>query len=135
MQNTSITFPGVRPGWLARLAEEEAIDPALPIVDAHHHLWHRPDDPQPCRPLGPGHGGRSTFSPGLRAFGGFLGIGTDRYPLPWNMLKYDVEKGGYVVPLDKERLEGAPRYPHDAVPPYTQEYGRSVDGYCHPYIG
>ena len=22
-------------------------------------------------------------------FGGFLGMGTDRYPLPWSMLKYD----------------------------------------------
>ena len=22
-------------------------------------------------------------------FGGFLGMGTDRYPLPWNLLKYD----------------------------------------------
>ena len=34
-------------------------------------------------------------------FGGFLGMGTDRYPLPWDLLKYDVEKGGYMVPLDK----------------------------------
>lgn len=62
-------------------------------------------------------------------FGGFLGMGTDRYPLPWNLLKYDVEMGGYVVPLDKERLDGAPRYPENDVPPYTPEYGRSVDGY------
>ncbi len=62
-------------------------------------------------------------------FGGFLGMGTDRYPLPWSMLKYDVEKGGYVVPLDKEKLDGAPRYPQNDVPPYTSEYGRSVDGY------
>ena len=28
-------------------------------------------------------------------FGGFLGMGTDRYPLPWNMLKYDTAKDGY----------------------------------------
>ena len=33
-------------------------------------------------------------------FGGFLGLGTDRYPLPWNMLKYDTTKDGYVVNLD-----------------------------------
>ena len=25
--------------WLEEAAEEEAIEPALPIVDAHHHLW------------------------------------------------------------------------------------------------
>src|SRR5687767_12291123 len=43
-------------------------------------------------------------------FGGFLGMGTDRYPLPWNMLKYDTGKEGYVVPLDKDKLEKAPHY-------------------------
>jgi len=62
-------------------------------------------------------------------FGGFLGIGTDRYPLPWNILKYDTAREGYVVPLDKDRLEGAPRYPHDSVPPYTTDYGQRVDQY------
>jgi len=66
-------------------------------------------------------------------FGGFLGMGTDRYPIPWAMLKYDVEKGGYVVPLDKAKLEGAPRYPENEVPAYTSEYGRSVDGHYGPY--
>ncbi len=34
-------------------------------------------------------------------FGGFLGVGTDRYPVPWNLLRYDTDKGGYIVPLDK----------------------------------
>lgn len=32
----------VRPDWLAS-RREAAIEPALPIVDPHHHLWHRPD--------------------------------------------------------------------------------------------
>lgn len=27
--------------WLARQAKEEILDPWLPIVDPHHHLWHR----------------------------------------------------------------------------------------------
>jgi hypothetical protein len=35
----------------------------------------------------------------------FLGMGTDRYPLPWGMLKYDTRLEGYVVPLKKEQLE------------------------------
>jgi len=29
------------PGWLERQAAEDIIDPALPIVDPHHHLWER----------------------------------------------------------------------------------------------
>lgn len=62
-------------------------------------------------------------------FGGFLGIGTDRYPLPWNLLKYDSAMSGYVVPLDKGRLDNAPRYPEGDMPAYTPEYGRRVNGH------
>ncbi|MBC8056033.1 MAG: PRC-barrel domain-containing protein [Rhizobiales bacterium] len=62
-------------------------------------------------------------------FGGFLGMGTDRYPLPWNMLKYDTSKDGYVVPLDKAKLDGAPRYADSDRPMYTDEYGTRVNDY------
>ena len=31
----------VRPEWLAK-RQEEAIEPQLPIVDPHHHMWDRP---------------------------------------------------------------------------------------------
>jgi len=62
-------------------------------------------------------------------FGGFLGMGTDRYPLPWNMLKYDTAKEGYVVPLDKTKLEQAPKYAETEVPDYTTEYGKRVYNY------
>jgi sporulation protein YlmC with PRC-barrel domain len=62
-------------------------------------------------------------------FGGFLGMGTDRYPLPWGKLKYDTSHDGYVVPLDKATLENAPRYPESEVPEYNDEYGRKVYDY------
>lgn len=68
-------------------------------------------------------------------FGGFLGMGTDRYPLPWSMLKYDTSKDGYVVPLDQATLEGAPRYVESEAPNYTADYGRRVhDHYGIPWI-
>ena len=68
-------------------------------------------------------------------FGGFLGIGTDRYPLPWDTLKYEPSQGGYVVSLAKEQLENAPRYAQDTVPEYTDDYGRRVhDFYGVPYL-
>lgn len=63
------------------------------------------------------------------SFGGFLGMGSDHYPLPWNMLTYDTDKGGYVVDLDKERLENAPRYSSESEPTYDRDYGRSVHDY------
>ncbi len=31
------------PAWLAQRPPEPALEPELPIVDAHHHLWHRTD--------------------------------------------------------------------------------------------
>ena len=43
-------------------------------------------------------------------FGGVLGIGEKYYPVPWSLLDYDENKGGYVVPLSKDRLEKAPAY-------------------------
>ena len=59
-------------------------------------------------------------------FGGFLGMGTDRYPVPWSTLKYDTGKDGFVVDIDKSTLEKAPRYAEDTRPEYTEEYGRKV---------
>lgn len=36
-----VTDYPIRPDWLA-LVEEEIVDPARRVVDAHHHLWNRP---------------------------------------------------------------------------------------------
>jgi sporulation protein YlmC with PRC-barrel domain len=62
-------------------------------------------------------------------FGGIFGVGSDYYPLPWDMLTYDTEQGGYVVDIDKETLEGAPRYTADEQPAYDEAYGERVYGY------
>src|SRR5215475_7950778 len=29
--------------WLAKAPSEEILEPELPIIDTHHHLWQRPD--------------------------------------------------------------------------------------------
>ncbi|WP_062732903.1 PRC-barrel domain-containing protein [Sphingobium abikonense] len=63
------------------------------------------------------------------SFGGFLGIGNDHYPLPWSILTYDTDKGGYVIDLDKQVLDNAPRYAADARPDYDEAYGRNVYQY------
>ena len=47
------------------------------------------------------------------SFGGFLGIGDDHYPLPWQSLKYDTKLGGYVTGITQQQLEGAPKYGND----------------------
>lgn len=50
--------------------------------------------------------GRVAYA--VMAFGGFLKIGEHYHPLPWSLLSYDLERRGYVVPLDRETLQGAP---------------------------
>ena len=41
-------------------------------------------------------------------FGGIFGAGERYYPIPWSMLDYSEDRGGYVVPLNKDRIENAP---------------------------
>jgi sporulation protein YlmC with PRC-barrel domain len=55
--------------------------------------------------------GRVAYA--VLSFGGFLGIGTDHYPIPWSELRYDTGQDGYVVGLTKEQLQGAPHYATD----------------------
>ncbi|MBR1271592.1 PRC-barrel domain-containing protein [Bradyrhizobium sp. AUGA SZCCT0222] len=47
------------------------------------------------------------------SFGGFLGIGDDHYPLPWQSLKYDTTLEGYVTSVAPAKIEGAPKYSND----------------------
>jgi sporulation protein YlmC with PRC-barrel domain len=43
------------------------------------------------------------------SFGGFFGAGSEHYPIPWSMLKYDEELGGYITPITKDQLKNAPK--------------------------
>jgi hypothetical protein len=47
------------------------------------------------------------------SFGGFLGIGDDHYPLPWQSLKYDTAVEGYRTGITEKQLKGAPKYGND----------------------
>jgi PRC-barrel domain len=65
----------------------------------------------------------------VMSFGGFLGMGQDQHPIPWNMLNYSEKDGGYVVDLDKDTLTQAPRYSGDEDREYGADYRAEVDGY------
>jgi sporulation protein YlmC with PRC-barrel domain len=43
-------------------------------------------------------------------FGGMLGIGEKYCPVPWSLLDYNEDKGGYVVPLNQDSIKNAPAY-------------------------
>lgn len=72
--------------------------------------------------------GKAAYA--ITSFGRFLGIGDRYHPLPWHALTYDTNMGGYVVDLDRKRLEGAPSYAADETTIWDDPaYGRRVDDY------
>ena len=77
--------------------------------------------------------GRAEYA--ILSFGGFLGIGDKYHPLPWGELKYDTLRGGYVVGLDRSRLEGAPAYAASEVGVWDDTRARAVDTYYGGTIG
>lgn len=65
----------------------------------------------------------------VMSFGGLFGLGHDHYPLPWNVLEFDPDKGGYVVNLDKEKLKEGPNFRAGEEPEFDRDYGRRVYDY------
>jgi hypothetical protein len=72
----------------------------------------------------------------VMSFGGFLGMEDSYHPLPWHVLTYDTGQGGYVVDLDRSRLEGAPTYGSSETPDWSdRRWGKKVHDYygARPY--
>jgi hypothetical protein len=65
--------------------------------------------------------GRVAYA--VMSFGGFLGIGERYHPLPWDVLTYDEEKGGYNIDKTEEQLKGAPHYSREELE--RLDYGES----------
>lgn len=64
----------------------------------------------------------------VMSFGGLFGMGEDYYPLPWKMLDYDPDKGGYLVNMTKDQLDkDAPSYKKGSEPNWTGDFGTRVD--------
>ena len=60
-------------------------------------------------------------------------MGNQYHPLPWSVLKYNAKLGGYVVHLDKRRLEeGAPAYDVGDEPAWGD---RAYESKIHDYYG
>jgi len=71
----------------------------------------------------------------LMSFGGFLGIGESYHPLPWKVLTYDTNMGGYVIDADRSRLERAPRFTSSNMPDWSDRTYRSrIDEYWIPPV-
>ena len=47
------------------------------------------------------------------SFGGFLGLGSEEYTLPWNKLDYDTSLGGFRSDITEDQIRGAPNFYRD----------------------
>ncbi|HEV2746842.1 MAG TPA: PRC-barrel domain-containing protein [Allosphingosinicella sp.] len=65
----------------------------------------------------------------VMTFGGFLGLGTRYYPLPWRVLTYDTRAGGYRIDMTERDLERAPSFDRDSEPSFDRSYGERVHDY------
>jgi len=70
----------------------------------------------------------------VMSFGGFLGIGESYHPLPWRMMTYDPRLEGYVVNIDRARMERAPRYMGSSAPEWDRDYRSRIDEYWVPTV-
>jgi PRC-barrel domain len=50
----------------------------------------------------------------VMSFGGFMGLGHSHYPLPWDALKYDSEREGYITNVTEDQLKDAPEFSDDS---------------------
>jgi hypothetical protein len=62
----------------------------------------------------------------VMTYGGFLGMGTRYYPLPWDILTYDTRLGGYHVEMAERDLERAPSFDRASEPEFDRSYGNRV---------
>lgn len=49
----------------------------------------------------------------VMSFGGFLGLGESRRPIPWESLKYNEDLDAYELNINEDQLRTAPEYTDD----------------------
>ncbi len=68
--------------------------------------------------------GRVAYA--VMSFGGTWGFGTSLFPLPWPLLDFDEQKGGYRLEISKEEMADAPRFQPNDDPEFSPEYRRRI---------
>ncbi|MDT4795580.1 PRC-barrel domain protein [compost metagenome] len=75
---------------------------------------------------------RGQIAYAVLSFGGFLGVGTKMFAVPWSALTLDTVRKSFVLGIDREQLEAAPGFDHDHWPSMAdQQWATSI----HEYYG
>lgn len=62
-------------------------------------------------------------------FGGFLGIGSKYFAIPWSELRLDPDNKNFILNRDKEFLKNAPGFDKDHWPGTNTDYYKDTDTY------
>ncbi len=62
-------------------------------------------------------------------FGGFLGIGSKYFAIPWQELRLDAENKNFILNRDKDFLKSAPGFDKDQWPGTNSNYYSDTDTY------
>jgi hypothetical protein len=65
----------------------------------------------------------------VMSFGGFLGIGSDFYPLPWDQLTYNPKLDAYELDMSDEQLRKAPKFAKGSAGDWSAEEGKRISDY------
>lgn len=68
----------------------------------------------------------------VMSFGGFLGLGSEEFTIPWSKLKYDTHLGGYRTDITEEQVRGSPTFYRDQAYDWTD---RNRERELHDYWG
>ena len=64
------------------------------------------------------------------SFGGFLGIGSKLFAVPWTALTLDAENERFVLDVPREKLEAAPGFDKSDWPDFAdRSFGRTIHEY------
>ena len=68
--------------------------------------------------------GRVAYA--VMSFGGTFSFGSSLFPLPWPLLDYEEDKGGYTLAITKDELTDAPHFEANEEPEFSPEYRRRL---------
>ncbi|MES2906766.1 MAG: PRC-barrel domain-containing protein [Pseudomonadota bacterium] len=78
--------------------------------------------------------GRVAYA--IMSFGGFLGLGSEHYPVPWTKLNYKTSLSGYQLDVTEKELKNSPlKLDNDEDMPKMEEERAMFTYYGAPFYG
>ncbi|MCC6859534.1 MAG: PRC-barrel domain-containing protein [Bryobacterales bacterium] len=64
------------------------------------------------------------------SFGGFLGLGSKLFAIPWDAFRLDSDREVFILDVDRQALENAPGFDKDNWPDFAdREWGSQIHSY------